>query len=53
MRVTFTKTDCTAHQPGSYAWMGAVTPRGGGFIRIRPDVRVSARALWRETAPPD
>ncbi|MDX1577508.1 MAG: hypothetical protein R3266_03445 [Gemmatimonadota bacterium] len=46
-------TACTAHRSGAFAWLGAVTPRRGGFIRIRGDVRVSARALWRETAPPD
>ncbi len=48
-----TYNDCTAHLPGAFAWQGAVTPRVGGFIRIRRSVRVSAHALWRETAPPD
>ena len=43
-----------AHQTGPSAWLGAVTPRrDDGFIRIRLSVRVSALALWKETAPPD
>jgi hypothetical protein len=42
-----------AHRHGLAPWVGAVTPRGDGFIRIRRSVSVSAQALWRETAPPD
>lgn len=43
-----------AHEIGTKSRIGAVTPRrGGGCMRIRPSVRVSALALWRETAPPD
>jgi hypothetical protein len=43
-----------AHEIGTKSRSGAVTPRrDGGFMRIRPGVRVSALALWKETAPPD
>ncbi|MCG8469383.1 MAG: hypothetical protein MJB57_14450 [Gemmatimonadetes bacterium] len=53
MRMMIDMTDGTAHLPGDLAWQGAVTPRIAGFVRIRAGVRVSAHALWRETAPPD
>jgi hypothetical protein len=38
---------------GVTPWAAAVTPRPGGFVRVRRSVRVAAQALWRETAPPD
>lgn len=52
MRLDSNKTDCTAHLAGSFAWQGAGTQRVGS-MRIRSRQRVSVRALWRETAPPD
>lgn len=42
-----------ARRPGAIAWLGAITPHAGGFLRIRRGVRASALALRRETLPPD
>jgi len=54
MRTIINSDDYTAYQTRFAAWLGAVTPRrSAGFIRIRQSVRVSASALWKETAPPD
>jgi hypothetical protein len=54
MRNSITQTiGFPAHRHGLAPWVGAVTPRVDGFIRIRRSVSVSAQALWRETAPPD
>lgn len=54
MRITIDNHAFAAHQARAGFWLGAVTPRReSGLITVRHSVRVSAYALWKETAPPD